>query len=127
MKNTGTLKLTAPGDREVVMTRVFDAPRDLVFEAMTKPELLKRWFFGPDGWSLEVCEIDLKAGGAYRYVWRGPDGTLMGMGGVFREVKAPERFVATELFDEQWYPGGAVVTLALTEDGGKTTLTQTIL
>jgi uncharacterized protein YndB with AHSA1/START domain len=127
MKNTGTLKLTAPGDREVVMTRVFDAPRELVFEAMTKPELMKRWFFGPDGWSLETCEIDLKPGGAYRYVWRGPDGTRMGMGGVFNEVKPPERFVSTELFDDPWYPGGAVVTMALTENGGKTTLTQTIL
>jgi uncharacterized protein YndB with AHSA1/START domain len=81
MKNTGTLKVTTPSEREIAMTRVFDAPRHLVFDALTKPELLKRWFSGP-GWSLVVCEIDLKVGGAYRYVWRGPDGTEMGMRGV---------------------------------------------
>ncbi len=127
MKNTGTLKVTTPTDREIVMTRVFDAPRRLVFDAMTKPELLKRWFFGPPGWSLAVCEIDLKVGGTYRYVWRGPDGTDMGMGGVYREVVPPERIVCTEKFDVAWYPGEAVGTLVLVEEGGKTTLTNTIL
>ncbi|MBZ5524961.1 MAG: SRPBCC family protein [Acidobacteriia bacterium] len=127
MKNTGTLKVTTPGDREVVMTRIFDAPRHLVFEAVTKPELLKRWFFGPPGWSLAVCEIDLRVGGAYRYVWRGPDGAEMGIRGVFREVVPPERIVNTELFDEAWYPGEALVTTALVEQGGKTTLTLTVL
>ena len=77
--NPGRLTLTTPTDREIVMTRVFNAPRKLVFDAMTKPELLKRWFFGPPGWSLEVCEIDLRVGGGYRYVWRGRGGTEMGM------------------------------------------------
>ncbi len=72
MKNTGTLQVTTPTEREIVMTRVFDAPRRLVFDAFTKPELLKRWF-GPRGWSMPVCEIDLKVGGAYRFLWRGPD------------------------------------------------------
>lgn len=127
MKNTGTLKVTTPGDREIAMTRVFDAPRHLVFEAVTKPELLKRWFFGPPRWSLAVCEIDLRVGGAYRYVWRGPDGAEMGIRGVFREVVPPERIVNTELFDEAWYPGEALVTTALVEQGGKTTLTLTVL
>ncbi len=74
MKNTGALSVATPTDREIAMTRVFDAPRSLVFEALTKPELLKRWFAGPPGWSLAVCEIDLKVGGGYRYVWRGPNG-----------------------------------------------------
>src|SRR5258707_9300297 len=73
MKNTGTLKVTMPSDREVVLTRVFDAPRHLVFDAFSKPELLKRWF-GPRGWSLVVCEVDLKVGGGFRFVLRGPDG-----------------------------------------------------
>jgi uncharacterized protein YndB with AHSA1/START domain len=73
MKNTGTLKVTIPSEREVVMTRVFDAPRRLVFDALTKPELFKRWF-GPPGWSLAVYETDLKVGGAWRSVLRGPDG-----------------------------------------------------
>jgi uncharacterized protein YndB with AHSA1/START domain len=126
MRNTGTLKVTTPTEREIVMTRVFDAPRRLVFEALTKPELLKRWFFGPPGWSLEVCETASRVGGAYRYVWRGPDGTVMGMGGVCREYVPPERIVATEKFDESWYPGEAIVSTVLVEQGGKTTLTLTV-
>jgi len=127
MKNTGNLKLTVLGDREIVLTRVLDAPRSLVWGAMTKPELLKRWMFGPPGWSFTVCEIDLRVGGAYRYVWRGPDGTEMGMGGVHREIVPPERIVCTQLFDEDWTGGEAVGTVVLTEDNGKTTLTNTIL
>jgi uncharacterized protein YndB with AHSA1/START domain len=127
MRNTGTLKLTTRGDREIVMTRVFDAPRRLVFDALTKPELLEKWFHGAPGWRLAVCVIDLKVGGAYRYVWLGPDGVEMGMRGVYREVAAPERIVATEMFDDPWYPGEAVGTLILVESGGQTTLTQTVL
>jgi uncharacterized protein YndB with AHSA1/START domain len=128
MKDTGGLKVTAQGEREIVMTRAFDAPRDLVFEAFTKPELLKRWLLGPPGWSMVVCDIDLKVGGAYRYVWRrDSDGTDMGMGGVYREIVAPERIVSTEKFDESWYPGEAVGTLVLTERDGRTTVTQTML
>jgi uncharacterized protein YndB with AHSA1/START domain len=128
MKNPGTLKLTTPSDREIAMTRVFDAPRRLVFDACTKPELVKRWLLGPDGWSMPVCEIDLREGGSYRYVWRRDrDGTEMGMGGIYREIVAPERIVATEKFDNPWYPGEAVGTLVLVEQGGKTTLTQTML
>jgi uncharacterized protein YndB with AHSA1/START domain len=127
MQNTGNLKITTPSDREVRMTRVFDAPRELVFEALTKPALLKRWFFGPPGWTLETCEIDLRVGGSYRYVWRGPDGTMMGMGGVHREIERPERIVCTQLFDEDWTGGEAVGTLVLVERDGKTTLTNTVL
>jgi uncharacterized protein YndB with AHSA1/START domain len=128
MTNPGNLKLTTRGDREIVITRAFDAPRKLVFDAFTKPELVKQWLLGPDGWSMPVCEIDLKVGGKYRYVWRrDKDGTEMGMGGVYREIVAPERVVATEKFDQSWYPGEAVGTLVLVEQAGKTTLTQTIL
>ncbi len=126
MAATGNLKVTAHSEREIVMTRVFDAPRSLVFEAYTKPELLKRWMFGPDGWSLAVCEIDLKVGGKYRYVWRHADGSEMGMGGVYREIVPPERVVCTELFDEDWTGGEALGTIVLTEKDGKTTLTQTM-
>jgi uncharacterized protein YndB with AHSA1/START domain len=126
MNPTGTLKVTTPTDREIAMTRVFDAPRNLVFEAYTKPELLKRWLGVHGGWSWAVCEIDLRVGGAYRYVWRGPDGTEMGMGGVYREVAAPERIVATESFDQSWYPGDAVSTTVMIEQGGRTTLTITV-
>jgi uncharacterized protein YndB with AHSA1/START domain len=123
---TGTLKVTLPNDREILMTRVFDAPRKLVFEALTRPELLKQWFFGPPGWMLAVCDVDLRVGGAYRYVWRKADGREMGMGGTFREIVRPERLVTTETFDQPWYPGDAVSTLVLTERGGRTTLTVNV-
>ncbi len=115
--NTETLQITTPSDTEIAMRRVFDAPRRLVFDAHTRPELVKRWLGVRGGWSLAVCEIDLKVGGAYRYVWRGPDGKEMGMGGVFREIVRPERVVATEKFDDAWYPGEAVDTTALRRAG----------
>jgi uncharacterized protein YndB with AHSA1/START domain len=131
MTNPGPLKValqvTTPTDREIAMTRIFAAPRRLVFDALTKPELVKQWLLGPPGWSMPVCEIDLRVGGAYRYVWRHTNGNEMGMGGVYREIAAPERIVATEKFDEAWYPGEAVGTLVLSEQGGKTTITQTVL
>jgi uncharacterized protein YndB with AHSA1/START domain len=126
-KSTGALQVTARGEREIVMTRDFHAPRHLVFDALTKPELLKRWLGVFGGWSMAVCEVDLKVGGSYRYVWRGPGGSEMGMRGVFREIVRPERIVSTEAFDEPWYPGEAVGTAVLAERGGKTTLTTTVL
>ncbi len=126
MTDAGTLKVTLPSDREIAMTRVFDAPRQLVFEALTKPELLKRWLLGPPGWTMVVCEMDLRVGGAYRFVWRREDGTEMGMGGVCREFVPPERMVSTEKFDQSWYPGEAVVSNVLVEEDGKTTLTLTV-
>ncbi len=127
MKNTGKLKVATAGDREIVFTRIFDAPRRRVFDALTKPDLLRRWQ-GPHGWSLAVCEVDLKAGGAFRFVWRqGADVTTdMGMSGVYREVVPPERLVHTERFDQPWYPGECVITTALDERGGKTTFTATL-
>jgi len=132
MMNSGapkrTLEIAAFGEREVVMTRVFNAPRHLVFDAMTKPELVKRWLLGPDGWTMPVCEIDLRVGGRYRYVWRrASNGKEMGMGGVYREIVPPERLVHTELFDEAWYPGESLITSTLIEQGGRTTLTTTML
>ena len=127
MTPTAAMKIATPTDREVVMTRVFDAPRQLVFDALTKPALVKRWLLGPPGWSMPICEIDLRVGGKYRFVWRHDrNGTEMGMGGVYREIKAPERIVSTEKFDEAWYPGEAVGTLVLIERGGTTTLSNTM-
>jgi uncharacterized protein YndB with AHSA1/START domain len=126
MTQTGSLRITTPTDREIAMTRVFDAPRHLVFEAYTTPDLLKRWLGVHAGWSMAVCEVDLRVGGAYRYVWRNEQGMEMGMRGVFREVVPNERIVATEVFDESWYPGEAVDTVVLTEQGGRTTLTLTV-
>src|SRR5438128_11458319 len=124
MRNTGTLKVTTPTDSEIVMTRVFDAPRELVFDAFTKPELLTRWF-GPRGWSLVVCEVDVRVGGGFRFVLRGPDGRDMGMRGVYREIAAPERSVHMESFDD--YPGESQVTAVFVEQGSQTTLTATVL
>jgi uncharacterized protein YndB with AHSA1/START domain len=123
----GNLKVTTPSDREIVMTRVFAAPRTLVYDAHTKPELVKRWLLGPPGWSMPVCQIDLRVGGRYRYVWRNDgDGTEMGIGGVYREIRAPERIVNTERFDQSWYPGEGLGTLVLVEQGRSTTLTHTM-
>jgi uncharacterized protein YndB with AHSA1/START domain len=124
MKNV--MKLVTSGDRDVVVTRNFDAPRQMVWDAYTKPELLKRWLTGPPGWSFAVCEVDLRVGGKYRWVWRGPDGTEMGMGGVHKEVAPPERLVCTQLFDQDWTGGEAVGTMVFTEQDGKTTMTNTI-
>ncbi|QOY86766.1 SRPBCC family protein [Paludibaculum fermentans] len=124
MKNTGTLTVTTPTEREIVLTRVFHAPRRMVFDAFTKPELLKRWF-GPRGWKLVVCEIDLRVGGTFRFVLRGPDGRDMGMRGVYREITPPERSVHMESFDD--YPGESQVTTVLVEQGGRTTMTATVL
>jgi len=122
MKNTGTLKVTTRGDREIIMERVFDAPRELVWEAMTKPELVKRWY-GPHGFHLVVCEIDFRVGGKWRYVLRTPDGRDMGQYGEFREIVKLERMVMTEGFDD--FPGVAVDTVVFTEQAGKTKLTLT--
>jgi uncharacterized protein YndB with AHSA1/START domain len=116
----------AQGERQLVVTRVFNAPRRLVFEAWSKPDLVRRWLLGPPGWTMPVCEIDLRVGGAYRFLWRKEDGSEMGMGGVYREVVPPERTVATEKFEKAWYEGEALVTNVLTEHGGKTTSTLTV-
>jgi uncharacterized protein YndB with AHSA1/START domain len=122
MKNTGTLKVETRGDREIVMTRVFDAPRELVFRALTTPELLKRWF-GPHGWTLAECEIDLRVGGAWRFFSKGPNGRTMGMRGVYRVIAPPERLEYTESFDEWPQQGSALITITLAERNGRTTLT----
>lgn len=106
------------------MTRVFDAPRALVFEALTNLALLKRWFGVFSGWSLAVCEIDLRIGGSFRFVWRNPDGITMGMSGFYREIVVPERIVHTESFDD--YPGEALTTTTLVEQGSQTNLTSTV-
>jgi uncharacterized protein YndB with AHSA1/START domain len=121
----GKLKITTPSEREIAMTRDFDAPRELVFDAWTKPELLRRWLGVRGGWTFAVCVVDLKVGGAYRFVWRGPKGQEMGMGGVYREIVRPERIVATEKFDDPWYEGEALDTTVLVEKNGKTTVTTT--
>lgn len=113
-----------PTDREVVITRVFDAPRRLVFEAFTTPALLKRWLEAP-GRSMEVCNIDLRVGGAYRFVWRGPGQRDVGMYGTYRELAPPECIATTEAW-EDWDAGESQVRTVFTERDGKTTMTSTI-
>lgn len=127
MTSSRALSVESRGDLAIVMTRTFDAPRHLVWEALTRPDLLKRWLGVFDGWTMPTCEIDLRVGGAYHYVWRGSDGSRLGMHGLFREIVPPERIVYTEAFDESWYPGEALVTTVLDEQASQTTLTITSL
>ena len=125
--NTSGLKVTTPSGREIAMTRTFSAPRELLFKAWTTPDLLKRWLYGPEDWRMMDCEIDLKVGGAIRWVWRHQNGGSMGLRGVYREIAAPDKLVFTEMFDDNWTNGETLVTLTLVEDAGKTTVTQSIL
>jgi uncharacterized protein YndB with AHSA1/START domain len=118
--------VTTPSDREVVMVRDFAAPRRLVFDAMTKPALLVRWF-GAEGWQLVECEVDLQVGGSWRLVPHGPAGAALAHGGVYREIARPGRLAYTEVFDGQSYAGESLVTHRLAERHGVTTLTSTVL
>jgi uncharacterized protein YndB with AHSA1/START domain len=121
-----SFKVSTPGDRDILIARDFHAPRPLVFDAFTRPELVRRWLLGPPGWTMPVCDIDLKVGGRYRYVWRKDGAPDMGMGGVFREIVTPERLVATERFDEAWYPGEALNTTVFAQHGDVTSVEITI-
>jgi uncharacterized protein YndB with AHSA1/START domain len=127
VKDVGKLQISTPSDRELAMTRLFDAPRSMVFDAWTKPELLTRWLGVFGSWTFAVCEVDLRVGGKYRFVWRGKDGNEMAMGGVYREIVRPERIVCTEKFDDPWYEGDAIDTTTFVERAGKTTMTTTVL
>ncbi len=122
------LKVTTPSDLEIVMTREFDAPRELVFEAHSKPEHLVRWF-GLRGESMPVCEVDLRVGGSWRYVLSAPGGIEMGINGVYQEIVPPERIVTTENFEGEFFEAmgaGTVNTMVLEERDGKTTMTVTV-
>lgn len=119
------LQLSTSGERELVMTRSFAAPRELVFACHTRPELVRRWLLGPPGWTMPVCEVDARVGGAYRYEWRGPDGEKMGASGVHREVVAPERLVFTQLFDDDWTGGETLISIVFRQQNGRTELTET--
>jgi len=114
--------LTTPSDREVVITRVVAAPRRLVFEAYTNPEHVRHWLLGPEGWTMPICEIDLRPGGAWRFVWQKADGTEMEMRGLYKEIVPPERLVSTESWGGEWPE--TLNTLILSEEGGKTTISQ---
>ncbi len=125
LAKTGVTSYTTPTDREVVITRVVDAPRRLVFDAWTSPKHIPQWLGFPEGWTMPVCEIDLRPGGAWHYVWRRDEGGEMSMSGTVREVSAPERLVTTESWGPEWPE--TLNTLVLSETGGRTTITLTIL
>jgi uncharacterized protein YndB with AHSA1/START domain len=104
--------------------RAFDAPRAMVYEAFTRPDLVRRWLTGPEGWTMPVCEIDLRVGGTFRCVWS-RDGKQFGLRGQFCELVPPARIVHTEIFDDDWTGGEALVTTVF-EAGDVTTVTMTI-
>jgi uncharacterized protein YndB with AHSA1/START domain len=120
------LIITTPGDREIVVTRAFDAPRELVFLCYSKPELLRRWYGLPD-WTMTVCEIDFRVGGKWRFVSRAPNGFEMGSSGSYMVIEAPVRIVNTEIYDQDWTGGETIVTLTLIEKDGRTTVTMSVL
>ena len=129
---TDKAQVTLPSDREVKVTRSFRAARELVYRAYTEPALVRRWLLGPPGWTMPICEMDVRVGGQYRWRWRSEDkGSEFGFSGTFREVQPPSRIVHTEAYDPGTvggpYPGEpALVTVTFTEDGGVTTMTSLI-
>lgn len=122
-----TLEVTTPSDLEIVVERLFDAPQDMVFDCYTKPELVRRWLTGPDGWSLPTCEIDLRVGGTYRYVWSGPEGETMGMTGQYQQISPVDTLVSTEVFDDDFGMGKMLVTLTFIREGERTRLQTAML
>jgi len=125
-------EVTMPSDREVRVVRTFDAPRKLVWDAHTRPELVTKWMLGPPGWSMPVCEMDVRTGGTYRWRWRSDeDGKEFGFHGTFLEVRAPSRTVHEEHYDPGEVGGPmpsepAIVTTEYVESNGRTTLTVTM-
>ncbi|MGA3189359.1 MAG: SRPBCC family protein [Bryobacteraceae bacterium] len=124
-RNNPAVTMMLPTEREILITRAFDAPRSLVFEAYTNPEHLPHWLLGPPGWTMTVCEIDLRPGGAWHWVWRHTDGQEMEMRGIYKEVAPPERIVSTESWGGDWPETTNTVTF--TEEDGQTTISITIL
>jgi uncharacterized protein YndB with AHSA1/START domain len=120
-----TTVFTTPSDREIQAIRTFAAPRQLVWEAWTRAEHLQRWMLGPEGWTMPVCEIDLRPGGAQRRVWRRGDSAEMESRSIFQEISPPEKLVSRESWGGEWPE--TVNTLLLSENGGRTTATITIL
>jgi uncharacterized protein YndB with AHSA1/START domain len=122
MSPTPYHEIALPDDRTIVATRTFEVPRAALFDAWTRPALLRRWY-GPPGWSFAVCEIDLQVGGRWRFVMRDPDGREIGLHGSYREL-TPTRIVNTESW-EDWDPGECIVTTDFAARDGRTTLTNT--
>lgn len=120
------LSVATPTPTSIVVTREFQAPRPLVWDAFTRPDLLRRWMIGPDGWTMSVCEIDFVPGGRFRYVWSKPGAADMGMGGTFVTIDPPERIVHREVFDEDWTGGETTVTTTFDQRAGVTVMTLSV-
>ena len=118
------MSVTMPSDTEIVVTRAFEAPRALVWQAYTEPAHLRQWMGGFEGWVMTACEMELRPGGAYRFAWRQEDGTELVISGEVREVDAPARLVSTESWGADW--AEALNTIDFVEENGVTTLTTTI-
>ncbi len=127
MNMADTLQLATPSEREIVMTRRFKARRELVWRTLVEPELVRQWLLGPPGWTMPECEIDLRVGGRYRFVWEKDDGKRMVLGGVHTAIVEAERIARTELFGPDWTSGETLVTLELFEFDGGTTVTTTVV
>ncbi|MBX3444868.1 MAG: SRPBCC family protein [Planctomyces sp.] len=123
-----TFKLSLPDDTHIVVSREFDAPRDLVWQAMTSSDLIRRWVAGPPGWEMTICEDDRRVGGEFHWAWTGPDGMQLAMRGVNREIVPPQRGSRTERFEMVGGPpmGEQLATLVLVEQGGRTHMTITL-
>lgn len=119
------LTITTPGERQIVVTRDFDAPRDLVFLCYSKPELLRRWYGMPD-WTMPVCEMDFQVGGKWRFVQRAPNGFEMASQGIYTLIDSPSRIDQTEMYDDNWTQGGTVNSVVFSQKDGVTTSTTTI-
>jgi uncharacterized protein YndB with AHSA1/START domain len=126
MSQSKPLQIHARGETEIEISRGFKAPRELVFDAWSKPELVRRWLLGPPGWTMPVCEIDFRVGGGYRFVWRNAEGQDMGMRGRYVEIARPERIVSAEIFDVDWTGGETISTLSFTAEAGGTRMVQVV-
>jgi uncharacterized protein YndB with AHSA1/START domain len=121
----GETGFATPSDTEIEVTRVVDAPRELVFDCWTKPEHITKWMLGPPGWTMPVCEVDLRPGGSWHFAWRGEDGAELDMSGVYQEVSPPERLVASERWGDDWPE--TLNTTVFSDEDGMTLVTTTML
>jgi uncharacterized protein YndB with AHSA1/START domain len=121
---TGVTTYATPTETDVVITRVVSAPRRLVFDAWTTPQHLQQWLLGPEGWTMPICELDARPGGAWRYVWRKADGSELALSGIVKEIARPERMVTTERWGPEWPE--TINTVVFTESAGQTTITVTV-
>ena len=123
-QTVGKTTFATPTDLDIVVTHAVSAPRQIVYDAHTKPEHLRKWLLGPDGWTMTACEFEPIAGSRYRYAWRKDDGAALEITGRVVEAVPPERIVTTETWGDPWPE--TLNTVTFVEAGGKTTITTTM-